>query len=279
MPIYGYGDQTVAHAGSYDYLYNTVYASSSNARNALTVLKSNMDTYGIAINGCDSGASQLQYSSTYSYCTMANWYTDYTDYSGTGVFCFTTLDLCKKFSGLRTDDYSYNSGNKTYLAKGYYFDYDAYPTAITYLNSDSSSAKRILAIANDEMFTCNQTCADDTGWTSATKTDGTPYEQWYTQYCPNSTTSTCTKNYSSRKFRCPASYYNAQGTSAMVSGATTTLTCTPCPSLPKRDGTTCTISQPGAGMGTNITYCMLAAGCESYDDTGDYLLAGQCYYN
>ena len=272
-----FADVTAFHVGTYSRLY-TLYTQNNEGskKNYLDALKDNMGTYGVALNGCDSSGGDLAVSSSYVYCTMANWYNTNYEYSDTSVFCFSTQDLCRKFSGRLYDGTQGNKNSKTQLTKGYKLS----DTNITYiLSSNKSDYQRTVTITNDEFFQCLRDCPTQTGFTTETKSDGTIYEQNLNKYCSSNTASTCgTVNSSTaRTFRCPAEYYNEQGTAAST-GSLSTLTCRKCPSLPKRDGTECAISQPLAGYGRDITTCGLMTGCESFDDTGDFVLDSQCFY-
>ena len=281
LSLNAFASQTALHTGNY-----TVLSASSRGLSAtsLSTLQSHYDklnsgTYGV-VPMCGSGSdgyTLLMGSSAYSYCVLAKWYDDDNN-TGIGGFCFSTEALCWKFSGMISSGVSGNTNSSATLKKGYFFSNTSYAT---YLNDTTTQSyyRRNVSIANDSFFTCLQNCANDTGWVSYTKSDGTPYEKWQKQYCPESTinASTCspiTTSSTAFSYRCPAKYYNELGKISWPS--LDYISCKPCPSLPKRDGTTCAIGS-GAGL-SSITSCVLSGGCESYDDTGDFMFAGSCFY-
>ena len=278
-----FADQTAFHLGTYSALYNHYTNNSDTARrNTLDSLDSNMASYGVALNGCDSSAGTLAVQGSGSFCTMAHWYNTNYGYSDRSVFCFTSQDACFKFSGrLVPSGLRGNVNSTANLTQGYKLS----DTGVTYLKNTTtpSTYQRNVTITNDEFFQCLSDCPSKTGWTAVYNSDGTTikYEQNLSKYCSSNTASTCSNvsMSSAHSFRCPEYYYNQQGTSATVTVSPSSLTCKPCPTTPlKRDGTRCALNHPSAGAGSQITSCGLLSGCESYDDTGDYLLAGQCFY-
>ena len=262
-------DQTAYHVGTYKKLYQT----QTQYQNLLDELKEILETDGFIDAACDMGTYPLRPNNTYSYCTMANWYND-TDpeylISDISVFCFSDQEVCETYSGNRQT----NTTSKDYLKKGLYI--ADYIRAFEMLGGSSAYAGMV-TITNDEFYTCLKTCDNWQSWKTGTNPSGQKYEYRYGQECNNNKAGTCATVSFNRQFRCPLGYYNSTGKSASVAGINN-LECEPCPTLTKRDGTTCALSAPTAGNGTAITQCILASGCTSYDSTGDFKYTNTCQY-